>query len=133
MGCMGYDVDQIRHNLTDVKVTLGKQGFFMMKHRSFVLVLRLTIGGGVLPSIGRAQVMIDMSKVTCADYFAMPPNQARTFSAWMSGYFNQKLGYAWVDLNAYARNIANMKQWCASYPNETVMTGLKWATTKQNQ
>ena len=73
-----------------------------MKHRSFVLVLCLTVGGAFLPSIGRTQVMIDMSKVTCADYLAMPPNQARTFSAWMSGYFNQKLGYAWVDLNAYA-------------------------------
>lgn len=105
----------------------------MMKHRSFVLVLCLTIGGAVLPSIGRTQVMIDMAKVTCADYLAMPPDQSRTFSAWLSGYFNQKLGYAWVDLGAYARNIANMKQWCASYPNETVMTGLKWATAKQNQ
>jgi len=72
-------------------------------------------------------------KGTCADYLAMPPDQSRTFSAWMSGYFNQKLGYAWVDLGAYARNIANMKQWCASYPNETVMTGLKWATAKEKQ
>ena len=104
-----------------------------MKHRSLVLLLCLTISGAVQPLVGRTQVMIDMSKVTCADYLAMPPDKARTFSAWMSGYFNQKLGYAWVDLNAYARNIANMKQWCASYPNETVMTGLKWATTKQNQ
>jgi hypothetical protein len=26
-----------------------------------------------------------------------------------------------------------VKQWCTSYPNETVMTGLKWATAKQNQ
>ena len=73
-----------------------------MKHRSLVLLLCLTIGGAVQPLVGRTQVMIDMSKVTCADYLAMPPNQARTFSAWMSGYFNQKLGYAWVDLNAYA-------------------------------
>ena len=104
-----------------------------MKHRSLVLLLCLTIGGAVQPLVGRTQVMIDMSKVTCADYLAMPPDKARTFSSWMSGYFNQKLGYAWVDLNAYARNIANMKQWCASYPNETVMTGLKWATAKQNQ
>ena len=51
----------------------------------------------------------------------------------MSGYFNQKLGYAWVDVGAYARNIANVKQWCTSYPTATVITGLKWATAKQNQ
>jgi hypothetical protein len=105
----------------------------MMKHKSVVPVLYLVITVSVVPSIARAQVMIDMAKVTCADYLAMPPKQSRTFSAWMSGYFNQKSGYAWVDLNAYAKNIANVKQWCASYPNETVMTGLKWATAKQNQ
>ena len=105
----------------------------MMKHKSLVLVVYLVIAVSVVPSIARAQVMIDMAKVTCADYLAMSPNRSRTFSAWMSGYFNQKSGYAWVDLNAYAKNIANVKQWCASYPNETVMTGLKWATAKQNQ
>src|SRR5262249_28749887 len=88
----------------------------MMKPKSLVLVLYLVVAFPIVP-------MIDMAKVTCADYLAMPPNQSRTFSAWMSGYFNQKSGYAWVDLGAYARNIANMKQWCASYPNETVMTG----------
>jgi hypothetical protein len=104
-----------------------------MKHKLVVPVLYLVIAVSVVPSIARAQVMIDMAKVTCADYLAMPANQSRTFSAWMSGYFNQKSGYAWVDLNAYAKNIANVKQWCATYPNETVMTGLKWATAKQNQ
>ena len=72
----------------------------MMKHKSVVPVLYLVIGVSVVPSITRAQVMIDMAKVTCADYPAMPPNQSRTFSAWMSGYFNQKSGCAWVDLNA---------------------------------
>jgi len=104
-----------------------------MKHKSIVLGLYFTVAALILPSIARGQVMIDMAKVTCADYLAMPANQSRTFSAWLSGYFNQKLGYAWVDLGAYARNVGNMKQWCSSYPNETVMTGLKWATAKQNQ
>jgi hypothetical protein len=105
----------------------------MTKRRTLVFFFCLALVGSIPVHVARAQVMIDMSKVTCADYLAMPPDQARTFSAWMSGYFNQKQGYAWVDLGAYARNIANMKQWCASYPNETVMTGLKWATAKQNQ
>lgn len=107
--------------------------FFPIERTSLILPCYLAIAGAALPSLANAQVMIDMSKVTCADYLAMPPDQSRTFSAWMSGYFNQKLGYAWVDLRAYARNIANMKQWCTSYPNETVMTGLKWATAKEKQ
>ena len=74
--------------------------------------------------------MVDMSRVTCSDYLAMPPDQSRIFSAWMSGYFNQKSGYPWIDLDAYARNIANVKQWCSTYPHELVMNGLQRATAK---
>ena len=48
----------------------------------------------------------------------------------MSGWFNQKTGYAWVDLSAYERNFANVRQWCATSPNETVMNGLKRATAR---
>jgi hypothetical protein len=103
-----------------------------MKNKTIGWLVRyLVFVGMVLPTIAGAQVMIDMSRITCKDYLAMAPKQSRTFSAWMSGYFNQKTGYAWVDLGAYTKNIANMRQWCASYPEETVMTGLKWATAKQ--
>jgi len=94
-------------------------------------VLGLAVAGAVASPAARAQVVIDMSRVTCADYLAMTPEQSRVFSAWMSGYFNQKTGYTWIDLGAYERNIANIKQWCASYPQEKVMTGLERATGQQ--
>jgi hypothetical protein len=34
--------------------------------------------------------------VTCANYLAMSPNQAREFFAWMSGWFNQRFGHITV-------------------------------------
>jgi hypothetical protein len=46
----------------------------------------------------------------------MPPAQSADFSAWMSGWFNQKTGYVFVDLIAYTRNVANIKSWCAISP-----------------
>ena len=85
----------------------------------------------IFPAMAQAQVIIEMTRVTCADYLAMPPDQSRMFSAWMSGYFNQKSGYSWVDLGAEARNVANVKQWCTSYPGELVINGLQRATGKQ--
>jgi len=94
-------------------------------------VLSLAVAGAVASPAARAQVIIDMSRVTCIDYLAMTPEQSRVFSAWMSGYFNQKTGYTWIDLGAYERNIANIKQWCTSYPQEKVMTGLDRATGQQ--
>ena len=82
----------------------------------------------MLPSAARAQLIIDMNCLTCAQFLAMSPQQARIYSAWMSGWFNQKTGYAWVDLNAYERNFANVRQWCTTSPGQTVMEGLKRST-----
>ena len=74
-----------------------------------------------------------MSRVTCAEYLAMPAPRVAEFSAWMSGWFNQKTGYVFVDLNAYARNVANVKSWCTSNPNATVMAGLQRRETPPPQ
>jgi hypothetical protein len=94
------------------------------------LVFCLTLVAAMTSAVAHAQVSIDMSRVTCAQYLAMPPAQAADFSAWMSGWFNQKNGYVFVDLNAYARNVANVKSWCASNPAQTVMAGLQRATAQ---
>jgi hypothetical protein len=90
----------------------------------------LALVGIMVPSIGRAQLMVNMSLVTCTQYLAMPPEQSSVFSAWMSGWFNQKTGYTYINLQAYARNLENVKAWCASNPGELVMTGLQRATAK---
>lgn len=97
-----------------------------MKKIAFGLVL----AGIFLPGASQAQVMIDMTRVTCAEYLALEPEDSEVFSAWMSGYFNQKAGYTTVDLEAYARNVANVKSWCQSNPKESVMAGLARATAK---
>jgi hypothetical protein len=94
------------------------------------LIWCLACAAILAPSVGRAQVMINMSLITCTQYLAMPPDQSRVFSAWMSGWFNQKTGYAWINLTAYARNVENVKAWCAANPGELVMTGLQRSATK---
>jgi len=95
----------------------------MKKALSVLLFIIVT-----LPSAAQAQLIIDMNRLTCAQFLAMSPQQARIYSAWMSGWFNQKTGYAWVDLNAYERNFANVRQWCTTSPGQTVMEGLKRST-----
>ena len=99
-----------------------------MKHLLFALgaasLMMLT------PAATQAQVTIDMTRVTCAEYLAMPDDLSSDFSAWMSGWYNQKTGYTKVDLDAYAQNVANVKSWCASNPKETVMAGLQRAVDK---
>ena len=90
--------------------------------RKIVWILALL--GTVMPTTGRAQVTINMSRVTCADYLAMTPEQSDVFGAWVGGYFNQKTGYTWIDIDAQRRNVETLKAWCATNPAEFVMTGL---------
>jgi HdeA/HdeB family len=86
--------------------------------------------GTFVPTTGQAQILVDMSRLTCGQYLAMPPDQSRIYAAWMSGWFNQKIGTTYVNLEAYERNVANVKAWCGTNPGELVMTGLERATGK---
>ena len=90
---------------------------------------RISLGlvGLIMPLAANAQVMFDTTRVTCADYLAMSPTDARLFSAFISGWFNQKTGHVTVDLNEYERNVANVRSWCATNPRETVFAGLQRA------
>ncbi len=99
-----------------------------MKKTAIILALATMF----TPSLSHAQVEIDMGKLTCGEYLAMSPEGEKVFSAWMSGWFNQKKGYTAVDLDAYARNVANIKKWCASNPKDSVMGGLQAATGGAN-
>ena len=83
------------------------------------------------PTAVQAQVNVDMARINCAQYLAMSAADSAIFSAWMSGWFNQKKGYVFVDFNAYARNVANIKSWCASNPTQTVMAGLERSVAGQ--
>ena len=94
------------------------------------LAYSLALAGAVVPSFAHAQVKIDMTLVTCAQYLAMPPEEAANFAAWMSGWFNQKQGYVWINLQAYERNVTNVREFCAANPNDTVMAALQRATQK---
>ena len=88
-------------------------------------ILCLAVALTFAPGSSEAQVTLDMSRITCADYVAMPPAQTRTFSAWMSGWFNHRLGYITVGLDDFARNVASIKQWCTTSPGATVMAALE--------
>ena len=56
----------------------------------------LALATASLPSLGHTQVTLEMTQVTCANNLAMLPDETRMFSAWMSDWFNQKLGYVWL-------------------------------------
>ena len=78
-------------------------------------------------SSANAQVTIDMTKVTCSDYLAMPAGEARDFSAWMSGWFNQKANATKINLKGFATNVGVVRRWCESHGSESVFAELQRA------
>jgi hypothetical protein len=93
-----------------------------------LVVLLLAAASG--PEASRAQIAVNMALLKCGQFLAMPPDQSRVYAAWMSGWFNQKAGYTYINLEAYERNVANVKAWCGTNPGELVMTGLQRANGK---
>ena len=100
---------------------------------------RLVIAAAMLSSAAQAQGRsestsegkVDMARITCAEYLAMSPRDDAIFSAWMSGWFNQKKGYATLDLDVYKRNVSSVKAWCADNPTQSVMASIERVTTSQ--
>jgi hypothetical protein len=80
---------------------------------------------------GKSEGKVDMARITCAEYLAMSPKDDAIFSAWMSGWFNQKKGYVTLDLDVYKRNVSSVKAWCANNPTQSVMASIERVTTSQ--
>lgn len=95
------------------------------------LVFAAALAGALAPSLSHAQVKIDMERITCGEYLAMTPDDSRDFSAWMSGWFSQKSGRTFIDTGLFQKNVASVKDWCASHTSEAVMTGLQRAFEKK--
>jgi len=91
----------------------------------------LILIGLAMPGVASAQANVDMMRITCTQYLAMSAADSAVFSAWMSGWFNQKKGYVWIDLNAYARNVSSVKAWCTINPTQSVMAGLERSAAAQ--
>jgi len=98
----------------------------MKQHKAALLVAALILSGAP-SSTSRAQATLDMTRVTCADYLALPPDRSEIFSAWMSGWFNQRNGFISVGLSDFQRNVASVKQWCTTARTATIMAALEQA------
>ena len=88
-------------------------------------LIGLTLAISIIPAVANAQLTIDMGRITCGQYLAMPPSQSDNFSSWMEGWFSYKNNRTFVDLVAHQKNIASVKAWCGFHPDESVMNGLK--------
>ncbi|WP_253948084.1 HdeA/HdeB family chaperone [Methylocystis sp. MJC1] len=95
------------------------------------LIFGIAMAGMLAPAAVQAQVKIDMTKITCGELLALPPEDQADFGAFMSGWFAQKSGRTSIDLVLFQKNAASVTEWCAANKSESVMAGLQRAFDKK--
>ena len=79
------------------------------------LICGLALAATLVPGAAHAQMTLDMSRINCAEYLAMPADRSEIFSAWMSGWFNQR----------FANNKRALVRQCKKSGGELVMSAIR--------
>jgi acid stress chaperone HdeB len=87
----------------------------MMK---FVMVVAT---GTLLALEVRAQVTLDLSKVTCDQFVGYKITDPKNIAIWLSGYFNAKRGNTIIDTQGFDANTRKLPDYCFRNPATPVM------------
>jgi acid stress chaperone HdeB len=73
----------------------------------------------------KAQVILEMSALTCHNYLEAPPERQNLMAAWMSGYFNAARNMPTVDFGRYATNKRRVAEHCRAHRDENLMRAIE--------
>jgi len=88
-----------------------------------VLVASVLVVGAAIPA--KAQVVIDMSLITCKEFMNADPERQELVASWMSGYFSASKNINVLDFGYVARNKKVVGNYCKKRPGETLMSAIQ--------
>jgi acid stress chaperone HdeB len=94
----------------------------MMK---FLMVAAVTIFALESTPESRAQVMLDVSKVTCDQFVGYKITDPQNIAIWLSGYYNGMRGNTVVDTQGLDANTKKLRDFCIRNPATPVMEATK--------
>ena len=65
----------------------------------------------------QAQVIVDVSKITCDQYVHAKITTPNLLAAWMSGYYNAKRNNKVIDLGTLEDNVSKVQNYCYDEKN----------------
>ena len=80
---------------------------------------------GAVAAPASAQVMIEMSQITCKQYSEYDPETKQFVAAWMSGYFSASKNLNIVELRYVKRNREKVGAYCKKHKNETLFSAIQ--------
>ena len=81
------------------------------------------VTGAAIPA--KAQVVIDMSLITCKQYIDADPDRKELVASWLSGYFSASKNLNVLDFGYVARNKRVVGNYCKKRPGETLMSAIQ--------
>jgi acid stress chaperone HdeB len=76
----------------------------------------------VMPA--QAQVILDMSLITCGEYLKSDPERQELVAAWMSGYFNASRNQPMLSFERFEYNKKSVTNYCKTHKPETLMNAI---------
>jgi acid stress chaperone HdeB len=73
----------------------------------------------------RAQVQIEVSKITCEQYLLFKVADPRDIAIWLSGYYHGKKGSTVLETQALKDNADKLSSYCRGHPRDTVMQAVE--------
>lgn len=93
-------------------------------------MLRLVVGAVVVvflvcPGPTRAQVMLDVSKITCWQFATHKVADPKLIAVWISGFHKGKSGDTLVDTEKLDANAEKLRKFCIANPDMSVMEAVE--------
>src|SRR5271165_2368799 len=88
------------------------------------VIFAAAILAGVSSAPASAQVVIDMSLITCGDFATRPPEIKAMITSWMSGYFSASKNLNMLQFDYLKRNKEKVGAYCKKHKDETLMSAI---------
>jgi acid stress chaperone HdeB len=83
------------------------------------LVLAAALFALTVPA--KAQVVLDLSQITCGQFLGMPDADKLLISSWMGGYYSSTKNLTTIDSRYVARNHEVIGKYCAEHKGDKLL------------
>jgi acid stress chaperone HdeB len=120
--------------LDQAKICRGRQGdkkqltFWenTMRSRFVIFLLALPFAFfGVHGPAARAQMTVDIAKITCKQFVISKFARPKSVAYWLSGYYNGKNGNTVIDIRGMEQNVHKLETYCRRNYEMPVMDAAK--------
>ncbi len=89
-------------------------------NRKFIFAAAIL--AGVYSAPASAQVVIDMSLITCEDFAKRPPEIKSMIASWMGGYFSASKNLNMLQFDYLKRNTEKVGAYCRKHKDDTLLS-----------